>query len=232
MHYLQLQILKNLLFAENLSFSKLKPEGIENNKFMFHLDTLIAQGHIKKVGSKYMLTKSGKEFANRMDTDDAQFKQQAKIGVIMCCRRQAGNEGEYLLYTRLKQPFFGHQGFNSGKVQFGETVIAAAKRELREETNLEGEPELFLIEHHHVYDSETKKLLEDKFFYFMKFEDPKGELLANNEGKFEWVKKDDFATFLTKPFETVERELYVVSRLEEFTGQIYFEELNHYTSSF
>jgi len=43
---------------------------------------------------------------------------------------------EYLLNRRLRHPYFGKVGRLSGKVQFGEALVDAAKRELFEETGL------------------------------------------------------------------------------------------------
>lgn len=232
LHYIQLNILKKLLFAETLKFSELKPFDIENNQLTFHLDRLIKDGLVEKVDDGYKLTVKGKEFANRMDTDKAKMQLQGKIGVIQCCINNQKSENEFLLYTRLKHPFYGSQGYSSGKVRFGETIKDAAKRELKEETNLEGEPELFMIEHHLVYSKDEHKLLEDKYFYFCKIINPKGELKANEEGKFEWVKESEVSKYLKKPFESVERILYITERIKDLKKEITFEEITHFTDSF
>ena len=49
LHETQISILKNLLFAESLTYTKLK-EGldIENNTFSFHVHVLLDAGFIEK----------------------------------------------------------------------------------------------------------------------------------------------------------------------------------------
>lgn len=234
LHYIQLEILKKLLFEPELTFSKLRPnKNIENNKLVFHVEQLVDWKYIKKEKSKYILTLDGKEYANRMDTDDARIKQQAKLSVITCCYRKSDNGIEYLIYTRKKHPFYNHQGFNSGKINFGENALEAANRELKEETNLEGDPEIFLVEHQRVFDKSTKRLVEDKFFFYTRVSNPICELIPNNEGLFEWVAEDNIPKYITKPFESVEKIQKVIKKLNSFDGtNLTFEELDHWTEGF
>ena len=233
LHYLQLEILKKLLFADHLAFSELRPnENIENNKLVFHIEQLLDWKIIEKSDGKYRLTLTGKEYTNRMDTDETKIKQQAKISVITCCYKKEAGKNWYLLYTRKKQPFYDHQGFNSGKIMLGEGVLETAKRELKEETNLEGKPEIFTIEHHRVYDTKTKNLLEDKFFFFTRIENPSGELRPNNEGLFEWVEESKVGEYLTKPFESVEKIYDIIDRLKAFNGALTFHEVEHWPDNF
>ena len=235
LHYIQLEILKKLLFSEGLKFSELKPfEDIETNKLSFHIEKLIQLGHVIKDGIIYKLTESGKEFANRMDTDNAQMKKQGKIGIIMCCMKTDGDEPEFLIYTRKKHPFFGSQGFSSGKVWYGELTWETAMRELKEETNLDAAetPSLFMIEHHLVMDQKTEELREDKYFYFYRFINPKGELKPNDEGLFEWVKESELWNYITKPFETIEREVYIAERIKDAAHPLTFTESKYYADNF
>ena len=231
LHEIQLQILKKLLFANSLKFSDLRPDLIiENNQLTFHLDKLIDLGYVKKSSQGYALTSIGKEYANRMDTDEVAITKQAKIGTIVICTRNSLSE--YLIYTRLKQPFYGCQGFMSGKVRFGETILQTAKRELKEETGLEGNPTIIDIRHYLVVDKTSRDLLEDKFLYFCWVDNPKGKLEFHEEGKFEWVKEKDFASYVTNHFESFENFLRDVSLVKNFKGGIKFTEIHHRSSKF
>lgn len=186
---------------------------MEGSQFTFHLDQLAKAGYVLKVEGKYALTESGKELANRMDLGDTSIEQQAKVSVLMTCQRENNGETEYLLYTRLKSPFYSYQGFPTGKVKIGESILEAAKRELQEETGLVGEPELFSIRHYRVYNNE-KKLLEDKIFFVCRFINPWGELVENQEGTYKWVKQQDIWDYLKKPIQEVKDILQIFDQKE------------------
>ncbi len=164
-HQTQIGILNKLLFAEKLRYKDLKfDKSIENNTFQFHLNKVIEMGYIKKEAGYYSLTKEGKKFANHIITDKNQLIKPRKVSVHLYCIRGKGNKQECLIYTRKKHPFYGKQGFPAGKVEHGEIFSDAARRELKEETNLSGNPILFNIFHILVRDTKTKELLDDKLF--------------------------------------------------------------------
>lgn len=232
-HTIQLQILKKLLYSKGLRYSEIKPDSeMENNQFDFHLDKMIAEGFIEKKADRYHLTASGKEFANRIDEEKIIIQKQAKIGTYFACTRKKNNQTQFLIYTRLKQPFYGCQGFPTGKVQFGEKITETARRELKEETNLDGDPEVVLIKHFLVYEKESKKLVEDKFLFLCIVRDPHGELIPSVEGKYEWVNEKDLRVYVTNPFEDFDEFMKEVNAIKNFTGTITFKEIHQESEKF
>ncbi len=236
LHDIQLQILNKLLFSQSLPYSKLKPnEEMENNKFSFHLNELVDSDLVSKDESGYRLTTKGKEYANQMDTETVKIMKQAKISAWVCPTRGEGAEKEYLIYTRLKQPFYGAQGFMSGKVQYGEFATEAAEREMMEEAGLKGEPFLVGIRHYVVIDKKDnteRKVVEDKFMYMFVVHNPTGELHQSPEGKYEWIKQSEFKEKVTNHFESFEGFLHDVEWIDGFKGEIFFEEKMHFTEKF
>lgn len=233
MHEIQIGILNKLLFAKGLRYTDLKIDSeIENNTFQFHLDKVVSLGLVEKNKHKYSLTQEGKKLANHVDTDKNEHVSVRKVSVHLYCIKGEGENEEVLMYTRLKHPFYGKQGFPSGKVQVGENFIDAAKRELKEETNLSGEPILFNVVHYLVKDKETGKLLDDKIFLDFFIKDPKGKLQSNNEGEFKWILVKDLRKNLINPFDTVEIYERNLEKIKNFNGMLHFEELDHLTSDF
>jgi len=233
LHETQLGILKKMLFANKLHYIKLKPNPeMENNQFDFHLKELIKAGYVHKKDKEYSLTSMGKEYANRMDTDKVVITQQAKISAWLCCRKKIKNKYQYLIYTRLKQPFYGCQGFPSGKVNYGERVIEAAKRELKEETSLTGIPNIVTIKHYIVFDKNSKELLEDKFMFLCLFENPGGKLKTNNEGMYKWVDEKDLKKYVTNHFESWKAFVEQLSEIKSFKGRISLQEVDHFSVKF
>lgn len=233
LHGIQLKILKKLLFAESLKYSELKPDPkIENNQLSFHLDKLLDLGYIQKTENKYQLSSSWKEYANRMETELIQIKPQAKVAVLVCCVRGEAPNHELLIYTRKKQPFFGKQGFPTGKVRFGESIFDAAKRELEEEASLSWDPQLSYIKHSFVYEEKTNKLLEDKFFYVFLVRDPRGETQWSEEGPVERVARKDFETKLTNLYYDYDDLMKVIDAIVAWEKELSFEEITYKVSDF
>lgn len=191
LHYIQMQILRELLFHPNARFTDLNIADVTSDHFTYHIKTLIKYKFVIKSNGKYMLTNKGKEFANTMDTEKLKVEKQAKICVLIIGQKKQKGKNFILIQTRLKEPYYGYKGFITGKVRFGEAVIDAAKREFLEETGLSGNFYFKYIIHEHVY-SNKNKLLEDKFFYVFWALNTKGKLIDILEGKNEWMLESEF----------------------------------------
>ncbi len=201
-HDFQISILRELLFKPGARFSELKKVDTTNDHFTFHVNHLLYQGLISKVSSRYFLTAEGKEFANRMDTESLKLEKQAKTAVALHAVRTRNGVTEYLIHKRLKEPFYGWYGSNSGKIRWGENPLKCAQREFFEETGLTGD--FFLkgiVHYHHLH--KDGRFLEDKYFWVFRVENTTGVLKEKvEEGENIWMKekeirkiKNIFATF-------------------------------------
>lgn len=202
LHKIQRSILVRLLMNSSLRFTELNKGKTSSDRFTFHLKKLITDKLVTKNGEGgYELTTIGKEFANRFDTKTKSIERQAKIGLRICCVKGEGKDRQYLLEQRLKQPYWGYWGFPGGKIRWGETIYEAAARELKEETGLSGEIVLSGIKHKMDYDT-SENMLEDKFFFVFKVENPKGKLKETYEsGRNKWLKR--------KEIKKIEKSLFV-----------------------
>ena len=137
-HAAQTSILRELLFQPTAGYTELqKPTGLTSDHFNFHVKRLLELEFIKKVNpGKYSLTIKGKEYANKLDTDNNTIERQPKVAVLLAITRVNNGVKEYLFQERRKQPFYAYWGFPTGKIRWGETIMQTAARELMEETGL------------------------------------------------------------------------------------------------
>ena len=192
LHPIQAKILTKLLFYPICRFTDLNVDGIDSDRFNFHIKRLIELNVITKTDQGlYDLTTSGKELANRFDTDTHEIERQAKVAILIVGILIQDNIKRHLIQKRLKQPYYGYYGFVTGKIKWGETIFEAGLRELYEETALEGDLKLVGIEHKMDY-NENNKILEDKYFFILKAENIVGELAETFEGGENlWLTRDE-----------------------------------------
>ncbi|MBN1263747.1 MAG: NUDIX hydrolase [Candidatus Pacebacteria bacterium] len=228
LHQQQLKILDGLLFSLSAKYSELKPILMENSQFVFHLERLIKMGLIKKGRAGYQLTTAGKEYANRIYVRDLKIIRQVKSTTVICACKEKNHQRFFLVYQRLKHPFFGCWGFPTEKPRWGEKLITAVARGLKEEASLRGEGKLFAIRHYRVY-SKKDKLLEDKLMHAFLFRNPQGKLKGSIEGNYCWVKEKDLIKKVKPPLEEF-REFY--QALKDFKNKISFKEIDVKTKRF
>lgn len=194
-HPLQSVILRKLLFVKGAVFSELqKDTEVTSDHFNFHIKKLVEQGFIERCSDGYRLTRKGKEYANRMDTDENEIERQPKVSVAITIERKGENgEREFLFQQRKKNPYYDFWGRVGGKVRWGETVIDAANRELEEETGLSADLEYRLLYHKRDFDKKTGKLLEDKIFLCVYGDKFTGQLIESFEGGINrWMTHEEF----------------------------------------
>ena len=186
-HEAQMSIIRALLFQPTAGFAELqKPTGLDSDHFKFHIKRLVELGLVEKDSNRYQLSIAGKEYSNKLDTDTNTIERQPKISVsITGWRKRAGtDELEFLVQQRRKNPYFGYWGRIGGKVRWGETVIEAAQRELKEETGLEADLEYRGLYHKMDYRKDSGEMLEDKFFLLVKATNFRGKLIETFEGGY------------------------------------------------
>lgn len=194
-HTAQMAMLRALLLSDTLTFSALqKSTNLSSDHANFHLKQLINNQlveHVPKSYGTYRLTRTGKEYANRMDTDANTIEKQPKISVVLVI---VNDNGEHLQQQRLKQPYYGYWGHPTGKIRWGETMIEAGARELMEETGLTADLEPLGFYHKLDYD-EGGELLEDKYLCLIYGTNPTGTLLEYSDGQRNvWMSDEEFET--------------------------------------
>lgn len=217
-HDAQMVILRELLFHPSVGFAKLqKLTGMSSDHFNFHLQKLIELKLVEKVSrGTYTLTPRGKEYANKLDTDNHTVERQPKTAVILVIERSRGGNREFLFQERLKQPYYGFWGCPTGKVRWGETITQTAERELMEETGLTAGCNLAGIYHELVYQEETGEQLEDKIFFVVHCTKVKGEMVESFEGGFnKWMTRTE-ALSQQKIFTSFDIEIDIVDSDETF----------------
>ncbi len=186
-----MKILRQLLFYPNSTFGKLNIDKVPSDQFAYHIRTLVEWKLVNKENSRYSLTLKGKEFANRMDTQEFKMEKQPKISVLIIPKTKVKGRVVYMVQTRLKEPYYGYKGFMAGKIRYGEAVTEAAARELREEAGLEAIFRHVYVLHEMVYDK-SGNMLEDKFFNVIEAIDIKGELQSEEGTQNTWMTEDEF----------------------------------------
>lgn len=212
-HTVQTSILRELLFHPEAGYAELqKPTGLSSDHFNFHIARLVELGLVEKVSrGKYRLTAKGKEYANRLDTDENTIERQPKVAVILAIERQHDGRTELLFQERLKNPYFGFWGLPSGKIRWGETIIMTAERESLEETGLIADFRVAGVYHERVIQEETGEELEDKIFFVCHGTNPRGRMLKDFEGGHnEWLTVDE-ALKKEKIFDSLKIEADIIS---------------------
>ena len=227
-HDAQMKMLNTLLMAESCNFTELaKAAGLTGDHADFHIKQLIKNGYVEhkpKSYGEYQLTRAGKEYANRMDTETSTIEKQPKLSVAIVIENE---NGEFLRQQRLKQPYYGYWANMTGKIRWGETVLEAAARELAEETGLSADLAFAGIYHKMDYNETTQELLEDKFFFIVHATNPRGELIVDGEGYHnEWL-SDKALNDKEKCFESVSE----ITRLAKSSGFETVEKKFYYTPS-
>jgi len=193
-HTIQTVILRELLFMPSARFSDLqKLTSLESDHVKFHIARLVELGYVIKDGlGDYRLTPLGKEYANKIDTDQNTIERQPKSAVILVIEKE---DGRYLFQERLKHPYYGFWGFAGGKIRWGETIIQAAERELMEETGLSATMQYRGVYHELTRSKETGAILEDKIFHVVYGSQPEGTLKESFEGgRNAWLSEDELIT--------------------------------------
>jgi ADP-ribose pyrophosphatase YjhB (NUDIX family) len=190
-HQTQIDILRELLFTPDASYADLqKVTGLESDHFKFHIARLVELGYVERLArGRYSLSAKGKEYANKLDTDERTIERQPKSAVILVVQQA----DHYLMQERLKHPYFGYYGFPGGKIRWGETIMQAAERELLEETGLAATLTYRGVYHEHVR-SDDGDIIEDKIFHVVYGSKPTNEMSENFEGgRNVWMTLEEIA---------------------------------------
>lgn len=192
-HFIQMRIIKSLMFKPDIGFSELNTSGLSSDQFSYHLNSLIEEGLIQKNNQGlYSLTHKGRKFGINLDTDNSKIKMQPKVSALVIVTREKKEEKEILMMKRLKTPFYGFWGFFSGKVKYSEKIEDAAVREVKEESGLEISEINFRYILHELLFTTEGELLEDKIFFTYEATKTRGEVSNSQEGECAWLSEKEF----------------------------------------
>lgn len=132
---MQRGIVYRLALEDNLRFSELKPDTIENKLFTYHLKKVVSAGYVcKNEDGRYSLTADGRRLGIRVLSDFQTLADRAHSVLFLVIRRKSDNS--WLLYRRKIQPLVNRVGFMHVTPSSEESVLETAERLCEERTGL------------------------------------------------------------------------------------------------
>lgn len=190
-HYIQKNIVYALALAESMRFSDLKPDGLENKLFDYHLKKVIAAGFVIKADSgEYALTSKGRRVGKEVIKKNDQFLDRALSVLFLVVKR---SDGAWLLCRRKTHPLLDRVGFMHAHSDFIEHADVTAQKELLRKVGLDGEFTVRGSGYLRMYESDNL----ESFTHFTMLEclDPKGELQQLDElAEYYWQTDPDFSS--------------------------------------
>lgn len=124
-HHLQSQVVQQLVHHGEQSFSQLKPDGVENSLFMYHMRKLIARGIVAKTAGGFALTAEGARWANKTEANIRVAELPRPMAQLIIIR-----DGHILLSERVDHmaKHLNRYMLPGTRHRFGETSRASAER--------------------------------------------------------------------------------------------------------
>lgn len=193
MHPIKREIVQNLIMGSAQRFNQLKPADIESNHFIYYLKQLMAEGLVEKQGQTYTLTEHGKHMAGRFSLRDLTVRLQPKIVTTPVCIE----DDQVLLYRWRREPGFGQVSLVNGKLHFGESVVEAGNRELKEKTNLKAQ--LTHVGTVYIREFQQGQCNKHLLSHILSGADVTGDLRATDVGEPFWADKKELGNLNLLP---------------------------------
>jgi hypothetical protein len=140
-HYIQKNIVYTLALATSLRFGELKPDGIENKLFDYHLKKVIALGYVEKTdGGTYALTPLGRRVGKDALKKDNQLIDRAYSVLFLAIRR--AEDGAWLMCRRKTHPLLNRVGFANAQPELHRHSTVTAHLAALQKTGLDCEFEV------------------------------------------------------------------------------------------
>lgn len=194
-HHVQTALVRQLITSpKGARFNELILENLESEHMNYHLKQLIRFGYIEKKGDRYLLTDTGKDYANLTDDKVSELEKQPKTSVILWgVRENDQKQTELLVCRRLRHPYYGKVGRLTGKVRYGERLEEAAARELYEETGLTAKKCTLKRIYHKIRSRADGNTVQDVIFYIFLLEEFTGTFIAKTDFQENfWITEADF----------------------------------------
>lgn len=184
---IQASILRELSLRDEARFAEINVNGVSSDQFSYHLRQLVKYGLVEKTAdNQYRLSAKGRTRTIMLHKNDDGFITQGFLAVRLVIERQQDNERQYLMQERNMVPYKGTFGTPGNKILFGEAVLEAAARILKDETNLTCA--LGIKGLHHIRDEYGGEFMQDKYFFICAGRSPEGELrTASHRGRLLWM---------------------------------------------
>ncbi len=187
---IQNQIISRLKNADVLKYSKLKPKGIPNDLFNYHLQFLVKKNFLNKSIKGYSLSEEGIRYVADSKPTDSMINQSLfKVNPVMILSRKEKGKIQILNQLRKSHPSYGKKGIPGGVVHKGESIEDAATRKFKIETGLEARFKMIGIMRRFLFTN--NELFSDVFFPIMYAQKFSGNLLNTEYGENMWVSIDE-----------------------------------------
>lgn len=205
-HHIQRKIVYKLALSEQLRFSELKPDELENKLFTYHLKKVMAEGYAtKNEDGLYELTPEGRRYGVHVLDNTSPLFDRADSVIFMAVRRKA--DGAWLLYKRKSHPLLGKIGFMHTTPNASEETVITAQKALLEKTGLTGTFTVLGSGFFRIFAGENLESFTN--FSLLVCEDVSGELVVGDElADYFWLEKIDNSDVALLPNMPTLLELY------------------------